>query len=166
MKLVFLDIDGVVNTARNLLFLPNELHHGSGAFLEHIDQVSAHAIRFLCEYTGCKIVINSTHGANGEDYIRDLFMKVGYDISEDLYIRWCSGFPNENMNRGDAIKQFMNTMRESGEEVTHWCVIDDASLPDLQEHHVKPDSQNGIMMQDFEQACKILGKPFTGLIII
>lgn len=166
MKILFLDIDGVVNTGRNLLWLPSDMHHEFGSFKEHIDQTAAHAVRYLCEYTGCKVVINSTHGGYGEDHIRDMFMKVGYDISEDLYINWCSGFPNDNMNREESVLNFLEELKEAEQEVEAWCVIDDADLPKLSDHHVQPKSQNGIMMEDFEKACKILGKPLTGVILI
>jgi hypothetical protein len=166
MKILFLDIDGVVNTGRNLLWLPSEMHHEAGSFMEFFDQSACHAVRTICEWTGCKVVINSTHGAYGEDHIRDRFMRVGYDISEDLYPEWVTTYPGCD-DRGDAIHKHLKMLRdEYHENITHWCVIDDASVKGVEDHHVQTSSQNGIMMEDFDKACEILGKPYKGFVLI
>jgi len=161
--LLFLDIDGVVLTARSFFFAREEDHFIDGKFDFVPDRHSAHAVRRIVEHTGCKIVINSTHGGWGEDHVRDMFLRVDYDISEDLCpLGWTTGFPRVVDNRSDAITKFLKKVGTS----TPHVIIDDASLPDHVDNHVKTNPEEGITMANFREACVVLGKPFEKVFLL
>jgi len=159
LKLLFLDIDGVVVTQRSH-WLPTV--YSGGEYKDSVDPVSAHCVRKIVEHTGCRIVINSSHGEKGEDHIRDLFITVDYDISEDLCYEPITKFPH-GYSREEAILEHIQMLKRFyNEDISHWCVLDDSKLPNMMDYHVQVSSSDGIMTKDYKQVCLILGHPVRG----
>lgn len=171
IKLLFLDIDGVVNTGRSMTFLDKPAEkNDNGDFIWNFDPMCALAVRKIVQHTGCKVVINSTHGGD-EDLLREMFLKVGYDIAEDFFIRWSTGYPNNNMERAESIRECIRNIEHPDNafpcNVTHMCVLDDFDMrKSFSWRQVLVDPVEGITYKDFLQVCEIFEKPFKEIVLI
>ncbi|MDE5562812.1 MAG: hypothetical protein K2J01_04625 [Clostridiales bacterium] len=154
MKIVFLDIDGVLNSREY-----DRTRDKSK--LTNIDETRIPFVKQIVEQTGAVIVLSSTWRTHwnsdknkcDEDglYIIDLFGKYGveiYDKTPDL------GF---YADRPDEIKQYL---LELGEKVESFVIIDDYlyGWGDLSDRFVRTDPYRslGIDADTVAQAVKIL----------
>lgn len=147
MKVLFLDIDGVINSERTC-----ELHHGyPHSFGDHdmkrFDPVAIGLIRRVLEETESVVVVSST-------------WRMHYsceEISEGLGIpvldRTCTG----KGLRGEEVKQWLDENTEK-HSVTKYAIIDDNSdfLEEQKPFFVQTDYRNGLMYQDFEKLFELL----------
>lgn len=167
MNVLFLDIDGVLITTRSLMLFPRHYHYRNGEFETMPDPLSIHAVRHIVQHTGCKVVINSTKAALGEDRIRDVFMTAEYDVADDLSCHWRTQFPHEGFNRSESINEYVKI-----HGIENWCVIDDDDLTRLhevwfdREFHVKTNPDDGITIDNVKEACRILGNPMRSIISV
>lgn len=152
-KVIFLDIDGVLVTAR--AFVANRAYKRRRRNRE-FDSVGAGIIRAACLDCGAKIVISSTwrfnaimdgtgKGMEGILYNRlkkhKLLEFVHSDWrTVDLY-RFSSGV------RGDEIKEWL----DRHPEVSKYAIIDDDSdmLPEQMDRFVHVKSNDGILFKDW-----------------
>ena len=154
MKIVFLDIDGVLNSREY-----DRTRDKSK--LTNIDETRIPFVKQIVEQTGAVIVLSSTwrmHWNNDKNkcdedglYMIDIFGKYGveiYDKTPDL------GY---FVDRPDEIKQYLI---ELGEEVESFVIIDDYRYGwgDLSDRFVRTDPYRslGIDAETVEQAVKIL----------
>lgn len=93
MKILFLDIDGVLN---------HQLHYqidtrSVGYPLSQVSPVSVEHLNKIVAETGCKVVISSTWRHSGIDYCRNVLNECGFkgeiiDITPDIHANWsCRG---------------------------------------------------------------------------
>lgn len=156
MKIIFLDIDGVLNSReydkrRDLTKLTN------------IDETRLPFVKQIVDETGAVIVLSSTwrtHWNSDRDkcdeagvYITDIFSKYGmdiYDKTPDL------GY---SADRHDEIKQYMT---ELGEDVENFVIVDDYRYGwgELSDNFVKTDPYGSLGIDEDVVACavKILNK--------
>jgi hypothetical protein len=80
MKVIFLDIDGVLNHER--FYKERHERRNEEAGWEHpyseIDITSVNNLNNLCDETGAKVVISSTWRHSGLEYCKDALEKVGF----------------------------------------------------------------------------------------
>lgn len=151
-KVLFLDIDGVLNSQRTLMAT------GSYPFCfdEHnkarFDWIAVGLIRKLCEKEDASIVLSSSwrHGkgsvhqcANGLDL--PIFDKT----------------PSLPGVRGEEIQDWLNRHPE----VTHYAIVDDNSdmLESQAEHFVQTSHQDGLSFSDFVALGRILRGELGGV---
>lgn len=168
MKVIFLDIDGVLNGTRTAIaykgYGPGSNRPGSTFYSEHeitdpkLDPVAVNMLRVLVEETGAKIVISSTWRMH---YTPQAFANMFRDVYDwdapvidrtPVHFRMSGRYP-----RGGEISEWL----EDKPEVTKYVIIDDDTdmLPYQIEHHfVNTCSHNGFSFQNFERALEILGK--------
>lgn len=146
-KIIFLDFDGVLNSARTIIA------YGQGMLLPRsrfddpkFDPVCVALVRALVEDTGAKIVISSswrTGATLGE--LRLIFSLYGWDTQDSII---------------DVTPSFMNVTR--GVEIHHWLennawhdyvIIDDGDgfLAEQLPHVIKTDMYEGLTFQQFVQ---------------
>lgn len=149
MKILFLDIDGVLNSVRTSMAFggyPMELTH-----LEAFDQVAIKLLQRLCDSAGIQIVLSSAWRLHFP------FKNVGQALELPIIDRTAY----LGTTRGVEINDWL--VRHP--EVETWAIIDDDNdmLPDQQTRFVRTDGFEGMSWKDFSKLCEILGaSPYEG----
>lgn len=152
-KVLFLDIDGVLNSERTCLAFggwPHKLNE-PGAF----DWVSVQLIRNLCRLDGgLRIVLSSTW--------RETFNYSVVGRFFGLPIIDATPILNVGLyNRGDEIAAWL----EANPGVTHYVIVDDNNWMrfDQQEHFVQTSGELGFSHWNFHKCREILDLPKRAL---
>lgn len=158
MKVIFLDIDGVLNSTRSYLAGQARPRKKNEDMLEHvkhdIDQVAVDLINFLRRYTQAEIVVSSSHrimfrGETSPVPFSEYMKALGVDtiIGVTAYLPNCM--------RGEEIELWL---REHP-ECTRYVIIDDSGdmLPGQMDCFVQTDPSIGFSDKDFYKATRILG---------
>lgn len=170
MKLLFLDIDGVMNSiTRSVVY--GQWSYSAGG----IDPVAVKLLRKIVSETGCSIVISSTWRSKFSiDFFKGLFAGLGYSPED----KWNEVPPiigktrvrfgelkDGTGKRGDQIQEYIddwqdNAMPESfgHGKITHYVILDDDSdmLEKQLPHLVHTDTNVGLTCKDAEKAIDIL----------
>jgi len=133
MKIIFLDIDGVLNV------IPVDRDEFGGLFHRHFED----NLRYVIEQTGAKIVISSTWKADGLDVMQAMWKHRGlagevinvtpYEV-DVVETGVCEYY--DEVDRGFEIQQYLN---EHKDEVENYCIIDDCTdmLPSQMDNFVQ-----------------------------
>ena len=139
MKVLFLDIDGVLNSRRSAIAFngyPSILDENEDKF----DKVAVELIKRVCSQ-GVSIVLSSTWRLD-KNFKKILGLPI-IDRTESL----------SGKCRGEEIQKWLDKNK-----VDKWAIIDDDS--DMLDSQIKNfahvDGKNGIMWADYENLCKIL----------
>lgn len=152
MKVIFLDIDGVINSEDFAIWNNEhpEFCENGGHFW--IDPNKINMIIKLCEETGAKIVISSSwRGWSLKDTLND-FSRYR-DLSKlNPYIIGIT--PRFYKNRGIEIQYYL----DSNISITNYCIIDDDSdmLDSQKNNFVKINYKTGLTEYDVEKIKNIL----------
>ena len=153
MKVIFLDIDGVVNCYDTKERAPSRVIGVEQRLIAHIKEI--------VDATGAKLVLSSTwrkdwafNIMNGKDwhYLRDEFAKQGLYFLDYTPSR-------RDSHRGEEIKEWLES---TGYDVESYVIIDDEmfDIRDLHEGHmVRTSSIDGIKPGAVKMAIQILEKP-------
>lgn len=138
MKVLFLDVDGVLNTYK------------TGGLLT-VSKSKLRLLSHIVKSTRCEIVLSSTWRRNVMGELDVLKKKLRY---RGLVIKDIT--PIFFSIRGEEIQHWLNLHPE----VTHWCILDDDSdmLPDQLLNFVKTDGMIGLTQRDADKVIEILGK--------
>lgn len=165
MKLLFLDIDGVLNSTTYSYtygcghaplsgikgYTPQDF-----VDLAKLNIPSLNLINGICKETECKVVITSTWRINCSDllYWNALFYfaLAEESIQPSIDVIACTGY--NNSNRGREIQDFLDSTVHS-----NYIVVDDDD-GDISEHHptkfVHVDGHVGFSFTDYEKSLEIL----------
>lgn len=162
MKVIFLDIDGVLNTNDNIIKQVNE-NNGKQSYQYqfNFDPQSMKNLQEIVLKSDAKIVVTSTWRlhfgvdySDRDDYIN--YEKSFYRNMEeygilDSYIGITPRFCGEI--RGKEIQSWLN----ENEKVTHFLILDDDSdMGDLMPHLVCIDGEIGITRENVKKALLLL----------
>ncbi len=162
MKIIFLDVDGVLNSKVWNRNHKNEIENG---FL--IDEKAIKLLLKLINRTGAKIVLHSGWRfwfdknfipTRKESWIlKKLLDDNGinfYDFTPDLTTDEIRKSENFSLVKPDEILLWL----KKHPDISEWVVIDDILLNDktIQMHQVIPDSKMGLTLADIEKAVKFL----------
>jgi len=153
MKIVFLDIDGVLNSEQLMTKMGSDLW-GDGSVL---DPIAIERLNHLTDVTGAKIVISSS-------------WRIAYEWDELVSILKNSGIKAEVLDktprfpyddRADEIWSWLNNAQES---VETYVILDDDRLeakrdnsdPVLDMHFVRTSWLDGLQDRHVEKAISIL----------
>ena len=163
-KVIFMDIDGVLNTERQQNRCRAEgIAHVDG-FGFAFDPVAVAHLERIVNATGADIVISSSWKVWGLDAMqrmwdrRNLPGKV-IDITPDTASDEMLLSVDLDMDlpavKGSEIKEWLDI---NGSQVTHYAIIDDMEdmLPEQQSHFVQTDPEIGINDDDAKRAIAIL----------
>lgn len=171
MKIIFLDIDGVLNSEEIASHWSKKGVNGYGGFFNETDIIEDKDVKWgqslvnnlkeIVEKTGASIVISSTwrkyftiekfkqmfalYGWNNAPVIgktKDISKRVGKMSS--LY---------EAVSRGVEIAEYLNSNK-----IAQYVILDDYNdmLPDQQSHMIETDPLIGLQKSDAERAINIL----------
>lgn len=141
MKVLFLDIDGVLNCRRSAVAFKGYPH--PGRHQNKFDRVAVELVRRLGR-RGVKIVLSSTWRLD-DDYKKICRLPI---IDRTPVLR-------DSLTRGHEIDLWLSW--EVG-GIEKWAIVDDDSdmLPEQAANFVHVDGINGLLWQDYEKLCTIL----------
>ncbi len=162
MKIIFLDVDGVLNSSDWNHSNKDKVKNG---FL--IDETKVALLGKLIENTNAKIVLHSGWRfwfdnnfkpvKKESEYFNELLLKCSisfYDFTPDFSTEEIRRTKEFSLVKADEILSWLKEHRE----VSGWVVIDDLDLHNsiISAHQVKPDSACGLSVENIRKAEKIL----------
>jgi hypothetical protein len=144
MKVLFLDVDGVLKPARAYWLKP---HKPDGGF----DPLAVAGINLIHERTGAAIVFNTTWNSSGHARLRRIEASEGITAP----VIGMTAFP-DLPDRLDAIKAWT---AEYG-PVAAWCALDDETMAD--DRCIKVNFEFGVSTRDLSNAVRLLGGAAAG----
>lgn len=164
-KVIFLDLDGVLNTERwHYQASQADLHDQYGYTF---DPVAVANLAKIIDETGAAIVISSSWKFMGLAKLKKMWMDRGlpgeiFDITpnsvSDEFLLYADLDSMELLAiRGQEIKEWLML---HGKDVSHYVIIDDMDdiLPEQQSHFVLTDPEVGISEWDAKRAIAILNR--------
>lgn len=148
MKILFLDIDGVITSAR------------ANGFRD-FDPFAVHCITWACKEAGYRIVLSSTWrfaDYDVQDFWQEIFDGLFHDDwrTPDKTRKLENGIWIAKI-RGDDVAAWL----EKHPEVTEYIILDDDSdfLPEQKERVVFTDLHNGLLHHHFDTMRKLMKIP-------
>lgn len=142
-RVLFLDIDGVLNSHRTCIGLGGFPHDFSAEGMALVDHAALGLVRGLCRVGGVSVVLSSSwriiHG----------FASVAAGLDLPVVDRT----PSLGGCRGDEIADWL--ARHPG--VERYAIVDDSSdmLPEQLPFFVRTDGFDGLLWRDFEKLCAL-----------
>ena len=166
MRVIFLDIDGVLNSTRTMIVWGSGLVPFTQRELDNIsrddvllDPVAVDLLRLLTEASGAKIVISSTWRLRSSPTaFHKMFDLYGWD-TRDIVIGLT---PVLHHKRGDEIASWL----KDNPVVEQYVILDDDSdmLVDQLPNFVNTEHDVGFARGDFEKAIGIFGMTLSDVI--
>jgi hypothetical protein len=144
MKILFLDIDGVLNHQMY------ESHHETG---DSLDPRCTYQLTRVIKATDCKLVISSTWRLN---IIGGDFSLYGFETMLSACGVKGARVIGYTHNRGNSrFKQIMDWLKDSDFEIVKYAIVDDDTVCSGQ---VKPNHQHGLAPWDADELIRILNE--------
>ena len=153
MNLIFLDVDGVLNSINNLIKVYNETQKSHSGYSFPFDPNCLENLKELVTKTNSNLVISSTWRLTSEGRNTLLQELKKYDLDK-LVIGYT---PFLNSNRNEEIKEFLSNF-EANINPNFIILDDDSDIDDLLPFLVKTDNQVGLTNENVQQAIKKLTK--------
>lgn len=164
-KIIFLDIDGVLNT--QLWYTQMDRNTPQDKYGYAFDPNAVANLKRIVEETGADIVISSSWKCMGLTQMEDMWNDrnlpgriVGItpnSVSDELLLHADIDSMELFHIRGEEIREWLS---KHGKRVSNYVIIDDMDnmLPEQQSHFVQTNPEVGITKVDSEKAIKILNK--------
>ena len=151
IRIIFLDIDGVVNSHRKTREVYEQTHKPHSNFNNPFDERCMQILKEIVEETDSYLVITSTWRKyeEGRKKLTEAFHEY------DLDYRIIGYTPVLNKQRGEEIKAFLDSLTIPVEYV---IIDDDSDMEELIEHLVKTDIEIGLSEEQKETIIKKLTK--------
>lgn len=151
MNIIFLDIDGVIQSPRYCVAIDET------GFLSAFEPAAMHFVRMLIKDAEAKIVISSSWriGEGNPRHLKQLFRCCGFkDIALAFHDDWNTIQLRHPMKRGAEIAEWL----ARHPEVENYLILDDDSdmLDEQSEHFVKTCHKNGFLLEHYDRAREIL----------
>ena len=162
MKIIFLDIDGVLNSDSWNQEHENEIKNGI-----LVDEEKVEILSKLIKTTGAKVILHS----GWRFWFDESFLPIRkeseilikllnknhidfYDFTPDLTTEEIRKSKNFSKVKPDEILLWL----KNRSDISSWVVIDDLDLNNeiISNHQIKPDSKIGLSSSDIEKAVKLL----------
>lgn len=148
MNIVFLDVDGVINSQRKLIEVYELTHKPHSGYNYPFDERCLENLKELIIETNSKIVITSTWRKDNEGKEILLSKLREYDLEKDVI-----GFvPILNTLRGIEIEEYIKSLSHP---INFVILDDDSDMGELKDYLIKTNNKNGLTKKDTENA-KIL----------
>lgn len=146
MKVLFLDIDGVLNSTRTAVAFDGYPHSFSPDDMRKFDPVAIALVRKICAH-GVLVVMSSSW--------RISFAPYDFDNALQLPVVDCT--PIMNKQRGHEIQSWL----DKHPDVTHYAIVDDDSdmLEEQRGCFVKTETHSGLQLAHYRALCEILEVP-------
>lgn len=153
MNIIFLDVDGVINSSNNLIKVYNETHKSHSGYLYPFDPTCLENLKELVVETKSSLVISSTwrHSQKGMEKLLDALNEHGLGES----VIGCT--PILGLSRVAEIKKYLSDVK-STDTINFVILDDDSDMDDLLPHLVHTNRQLGLTKENVQQAIKKLTK--------
>ena len=167
-KIIFLDIDGVLNTERQHKYCYENGLANSDEYGYVFDPVAVKNLARIVDETGADIVISSSWKYSGLSTLLDLWsdrslpgkvIDITPDTESDEFLLNADLENIEFLScKGYEIKEWLTA---HGKNVSLYAILDDEQemLPEQQSHFIQTNPVVGISEQDAELAIAILKQP-------
>lgn len=161
MNIIFLDIDGVLNSLDSVLAFRDDGHLFWSDRKESLDPVSVGLLQHLCEETDAKIVISSTwRKLYSEQEFRDIFASYGWENFPILGMTTTDKVHPDSWARGYEIQDWL----DNNPWKNYVILDDDSDMLDCQsEQFVHVSGINGFRSKHYCKVLRIFGMPDEGL---
>lgn len=152
-EVIFLDIDGVLNSTRTYLAAGGWPHDLSQENHPKFDWVAIKLLQRFCKITGAKVVISSTwRSCFTWERLGEYFDLPTIGQTEDHLLGRATG---GRYTRGNEVKEWL----DEHPEVTRYAILDDIDQfhQDQQPFLVKTREENGLSFQAYNSLCEIFG---------
>ncbi len=147
MKIIFLDIDGVLNSVQHSVALKEQgtIYNAAG-----INKTSLGLLKWVCEVTESEIVISSSWRRQGKEWISGVFAAHGWS-----YPPIVGTTPNLTGHRGTEIRAYVDFTPT----LEKYVIIDDDSdmHDDQKPFFIHTDALVGFTIYDALKCVEILG---------
>jgi hypothetical protein len=151
VRVLFLDIDGVLNSQRTAVAFNGCPFDVRPESLHKWDMAAVNLLRGLCMAGNIKIVLSSTWRLDPD------YLNIGTALNLPLIDRTGTApwMPADNARRGREIKAWL----DDHVEVTHYAIVDDDSdmLPEQTPYFVQTSNFDGLTWAPFVKLCGIFG---------
>lgn len=152
MNIIFLDVDGVLNSMNKLIETYNETHKPHSGYSYPFDEKCLKNLKLLVQETNSKIVITSTWRKDDEGRKTLLKALSKYKLDNNVI----GHTPILNEIRGIEIKQFLANLKE----IPNFIILDDDSdMGELMPFLIKTNRQVGLTYENVQEAIIKLNKP-------
>ncbi len=164
-KVVFLDIDGVLNT--KWWYTQMDRNTPKDKYGYAFDPNAVSNLKKIIDETGADIVISSSWKSFGISELEDMWQDRGLPgkligitpntVSDEMLLNADLDHMELFSIRGTEIKEWLT---KHGKHVSHYAIIDDMDnmLTEQRLHFVKTDPEIGITVDDAEKAIMILNQ--------
>lgn len=154
MNIIFLDIDGVLNSHRKLKEVYKKTHKPHSGYNYPFDELCLENLKTLVEATNSKIVITSTWRKDKEGREKLIQALKEYELDQRII-----GYtPILNKTRGIEIKAYLSTLDHQPNFI---ILDDDTDTEELTEYLIKTNIQVGLTKENIEEAIIKLTKKRT-----
>jgi hypothetical protein len=157
MNIIFLDIDGVLNSVESTIAYHHLRGHPTTIFSEadRLDPITIGLLKCLVDATDAKIVISSTWRINYS--LEELIAIFATHEWENAPLIGKTGRGGVGTVRGDEIQEWLN----AHPEVTNYVIVDDDSdmLDEHRLHFVNTSGTTGFTLVNLCEALTIFGVP-------
>ncbi len=155
MKIVFLDIDGVLNSVDSAIaYHWLKINMDKRTNEERLDMISVQLLKRLCETVDAKIVVSSTWrlGRTKDDFVR---IFNNYHWPDFPYV---GRTDSDGQQRGDEIRRYVDANNIAHDE---YIILDDDSdmLPEQHDRFVHVSNVNGFRSKHYCRALRLFGMP-------
>lgn len=153
MNLIFLDVDGVLNSVNHLIKIYKQTHRPHSNFSYPFDPCCLENLKTLVEKTNSKLVITSTWRIEPVGRQTLLGTLKQYNMDQQV-IGWT---PILNTSRGIEIQTFLDNFKICRNP--NFIILDDDSdMNHLLPHLIKTNAQTGLTRKNVDEAIGKLNK--------
>ncbi len=151
MNVIFLDVDGVLNSVSNLIKVYNETHKSHSGYSYPFDPDCLENLKELVAVTKSNLVISSNWRYSQKGMEKLLKTLSKYDL--DKLVIGCT--PALGLSRCTEIKKYLSDFKLA-DTVNFVILDDDRDIKDLSQYLVHTDRQVGLTKENVQQAIKKL----------
>ena len=146
MNIIFLDVDGVLNSINKLIETYKETKKPHSGYSYPFDERCLKNLEILVRQTNSKLVVTSTwrKDEEGRETILNELKKYGLD--RDV-IGYTPILLNEK--RGNEIKEYLATLKDAPDFI---ILDDDTDMEELLQFLIQTDAQTGLTYENVQEA--------------
>lgn len=154
MNIIFLDVDGVLNSINNLIKVYNETHKSYSGYSYPFDPNCLENLKELVKETNSSLVISSTWRRDQEGMEKLLETLSEYGL--DKLVIGCTPSLCYS-SRGAEIKKYLSNLNSTS-AINFVILDDDSDMDDLLPYLVHTNRHLGLTKENVQQAIKKLTK--------
>lgn len=165
MKVLFLDFDGVMNSAKWMIAQSETIKKQSGLTWRHACELDPTAVRRVLRIintTGAAVVVSSSWRIiHTPEEINEIFIEAGFPEMNQHIIGRTPYDLTKGKIRGLEIQEWINWYQTKNGKLENFVILDDDNdmLPVQKESHfVQTSWEHGVQEEHVEKAIKILGE--------